>query len=179
MKYGQDNEDNAVRSLQESVNLKVRRCGLFVNPNIRYLAASPDGLIDDDGIVEVKCPASCKDLTPDEAIRMKKFPFWKLDKDGNTIVNKNHKYYFQVQGQLHITQKNYCLFSMWTEKGQKIEKIIRDQLFWQQKMEKKLEFFYFECLLPELVDPRFPRSMDIRNPPAIVEAQKKKIRMRL
>ncbi|GBN25053.1 hypothetical protein AVEN_65053-1 [Araneus ventricosus] len=77
MNYGQDNEDNAVRALQDSVNLKDRRCGLFVNPNIGYLAASPDGLIDDDGIVEVKCPASCKDLTSDEAIRMKKFPFWK------------------------------------------------------------------------------------------------------
>ncbi|GBO44251.1 hypothetical protein AVEN_72998-1, partial [Araneus ventricosus] len=58
-------------ALQESVNLKVRRCGLFVNPNIGYLAASPDGLIGDDGIVEVKCTESCKDLTPDEEIKMK------------------------------------------------------------------------------------------------------------
>ncbi|GBN42654.1 hypothetical protein AVEN_134328-1 [Araneus ventricosus] len=74
MKYDQDNEDNAVRVLQESFNLKVWHCGLFVNWNIGYLVASPDGLID-DGIVEVKCPALWKDLTPDESIRMKFFSF--------------------------------------------------------------------------------------------------------
>jgi len=33
------------------------------------LAAGPDGLIDNDGIVEIKCPASIKDMTPEEAIK--------------------------------------------------------------------------------------------------------------
>ncbi|KAJ8886979.1 hypothetical protein PR048_013193, partial [Dryococelus australis] len=31
-------------------------------------------------------------------------------------------------------------------------------------MEAKLCTFYIECVLPELVDPRFPRSMPIQNP---------------
>ncbi|XP_055947100.1 uncharacterized protein LOC129980744, partial [Argiope bruennichi] len=100
MKCGQENELNAIRALEENFNLKIQCCSLFVNTDFAYIATSPDGLIGDDGIVEVKCPASCKNISPDEAI---KFPFWKLNKDGKTTVNKNHKYYFQVLGQLHIT----------------------------------------------------------------------------
>lgn len=38
----------------------------------------------------------------------------------------------------------------------------------------KLKQFYFNCLLPELVDPRYPRSMEIRNPNYILEAKKEK-----
>jgi hypothetical protein len=38
----------------------------------------------------------------------------------------------------------------------------------------KLEMFFFNCLLPELVDPRHFRSMPIRNPTYILEAKMKK-----
>lgn len=42
-------------------------CGLFVDKMLMFLAASPDGLIDDDSIAEIKCPVSIKDYTPEEA----------------------------------------------------------------------------------------------------------------
>jgi len=35
----------------------------------------------------------------------------------NLILKKNHQYYFQVQGQLHITKINVCYFVVWTPKG--------------------------------------------------------------
>jgi len=38
----------------------------------------------------------------------------------------------------------------------------------------KLKMFFFNCLLPELVDPRHSRSMPIRNPTYILEAKMKK-----
>lgn len=36
-------------------------------------------------------------------------------------------------------------------------------------MFQQLKYFYFECLLPELVDPRLPRGMPIRNPREVEE----------
>lgn len=46
--------------------------GLFVNPSYPHLGASPDGLIRcaccGDGIIEIKCPYSIQDTTP-EALR--------------------------------------------------------------------------------------------------------------
>ena len=35
----------------------VQPCGLFLHPTHSWLAASPDGLIGDDGLLEIKCPA--------------------------------------------------------------------------------------------------------------------------
>ena len=40
-------------------------------------------------------------------------------------------------------------------------------------MEPKLSRFYFDSLLPEIIDPRTPRYMDIREPPYVIEAQEK------
>lgn len=38
-------------------------------------------------------------------------------KSEKLILKKNHSYYFQIQGQLHITQRNLCYFVVWTPKG--------------------------------------------------------------
>lgn len=79
-----------------------------------------------------------------------------------------------MQGQLHITQKVYCLFVLWIPSGIKIEKIERDDIFWENKMKKHLLDFYMECLLPELIDPRYPRSMDIQSLQTILNAVKER-----
>ena len=44
------------------------------------------------------------------------------------------------------------------------ENIGRDREFWSNKMLPNLQKFYFETLLPEIVDGRLPRSMEIREP---------------
>jgi len=36
-----------------------------------FIRATPDGLIDEDGLVEIKCPHSAADLTPEEGIEKK------------------------------------------------------------------------------------------------------------
>lgn len=40
-----------------------------------YLAVSPDGLIGEDAILEIKCPLSIKELTPEEAISQNKLKY--------------------------------------------------------------------------------------------------------
>lgn len=48
-------------------------------------------------------------------------------------------YYFQMQGQIHICQKNFCYFVVHSADWTKIQKIVYDEAFWSQKMVKKLE----------------------------------------
>uniref|UniRef100_A0A0A9Y9R7 Paired amphipathic helix protein pst1 n=1 Tax=Lygus hesperus TaxID=30085 RepID=A0A0A9Y9R7_LYGHE len=71
-----------------------------------------------------------------------------------------------IQGQLQITGRKICYFVMYTKEEPNIlVKIInRDDKFWDEKMAPKLESFFFNILLPELVDPRFTRSLPIRDP---------------
>jgi hypothetical protein len=49
---------------------------------------------------------------------MKKLiPFWKIKNDGNYEFNTNHDWYYQIQGQLHITNLKKCILAVWTEKN--------------------------------------------------------------
>uniref|UniRef100_A0A1B6E7F7 YqaJ viral recombinase domain-containing protein n=1 Tax=Clastoptera arizonana TaxID=38151 RepID=A0A1B6E7F7_9HEMI len=151
----------------------ISQCGLFIDAELNFLGATSNGLIDDDGIVEIKCPSSAKNMTPEEAILAKKFTFWKVTKTGEIgSVNENHNFYFQIQGQLLITHRKYCEFALWTPKGLKLQHIEKNDQLWNEKMKMKLEMFYMNCMLPELIDPRHTRTMVIRDPAYILQAQK-------
>lgn len=97
IKYGKSHEKSAIEQLQKQEGITVEKCGLFIDKDHFFLGASPDGLYN-EGIVEIKCPYSARNMDSEEAIRQKKINFWKLDGS----VNTNHDWYFQIQGQLHI-----------------------------------------------------------------------------
>ncbi|KAG8184902.1 hypothetical protein JTE90_017757 [Oedothorax gibbosus] len=75
MKYGRAHEEDALQDLQEAIGQDIRPCGLFVDKSMPFLGATPDGLTGTYGIVEVKCPPSCENLTPEDAVSTKKFNF--------------------------------------------------------------------------------------------------------
>ena len=175
MQYGRLHEQDALMHLKEHLNIKVQSCGLFINTELPYLGATPDGLIDEDGLVEIKCPSSCAEMTPEDCIKAKKFSFFIFKPDTKSIeINKKHKYYYQVQGQMRISDRKFCLFVLWTPLGVYVHKILRDEDFWDKYMESKLRKFYYDCLLPEIIDPRYTRGMPIRNPQYILDEQVKR-----
>lgn len=59
------------------MGLKVLPAGLFLDGEFNFLACSPDGLIKDQDILEIKCPYSAKDLTLQESVAQKKVKFWR------------------------------------------------------------------------------------------------------
>lgn len=162
--------------LSIQVSNEIRPCGLFIDPEIPYLGATPDGLINNEIIVEVKCPITAYKIGLDQAIAQKKVNFWVKDKLGTLQINKSHNWYYQIQGQLHVTRKLKCLFGVWYSESEplKTELIIRDDEFFEKKMRTKLCHFYLNCILPELLDPRHIRNMKIRNPAYILQAMKDK-----
>lgn len=54
--------------VERKLNIRVNRCGLFIDAQKPFLGASPDGLIENNGIVEIKCPFGARFLTPEDAI---------------------------------------------------------------------------------------------------------------
>lgn len=177
--YGRENEVVAKKDLETILKKPIRDCGIFIDAEHFFLGATPDGLLDNDGLVEIKCPYSAANMTPDEGILNKKIDFWSINKDGSIgSFKKKHKYHYQVQGQMKIAQKNFCVFAVWTPKGIKTETILFDKQFWEEQMFPKLQTFFYDCLLPEIVDPRHP-GRPIRNPQCIIDAQKKKKKTRI
>lgn len=161
MEWGLSHESVALAAYEESTGNKVEKCGLFVDLTRGYLAASPDGLVGEDRVLEVKCPFSVKHLTPEQAATSKKSFCSVLDSNGALKLRRSHTYYAQVQGQLMVTQRSVCDFIIWTPEGIAIEEIPRDDGYIND-MVAKLERFYLNNMLPELVDPRQYRSMPIR-----------------
>ncbi|KAL4718047.1 hypothetical protein ACJJTC_012087 [Scirpophaga incertulas] len=164
--HGIENEQQAIQQIQQQEKVVISPCGLFIDEMYPFIGATPDGLISDDIIVEDKCPITAAKIEFIEAVKGNKIQSLKYDKKTHQfVINKNSNWYFQIQGQLHITQRRLCLLGIWT--GEKspvhIEYIARDDDFWNQKMESKLVTFYMKCLLPELVDSRHTRGMAIRD----------------
>jgi len=164
MKYDRENEETVRQELAANLKKEIKTCGLFIDSENPYLGAFPDGLIDEDGLVEIKCLLSAEDLTAEEAIKTLPRLRAIFDRNNKNKLNRNHKYFYQIQGQLNITKRDYCIFVLWTPKSLKTVYVHRDKEFWQNRMLPLLKRFYYECMLPEIVDSRHNRHMPIRNP---------------
>ncbi|XP_076289824.1 uncharacterized protein LOC143213653 [Lasioglossum baleicum] len=177
--YGRKYEHTALEELASREGITITECGLFIDASIPYLGASPDGVIDDDGIVEIKCPYTAENVTPEEAIQSVQAVKTMFTDSTGTALRKTHRYFYQVQGQLHITGRKYCIFCVWTRKGIKSIRVDRDDEFWKLQMEPKLSRFYLNCMLPELVDPRRLRQRPIREPQYLLDEHAELMRKRV
>ncbi|KAL4097751.1 hypothetical protein QTP88_022473 [Uroleucon formosanum] len=109
MEYGKIMEDIARKKFETLTNFKVLNCGLFIDKDKPYLAASRDGLVGDTALLEIKCPLSIKDTIDIQvAVDNKKIPYITIV-DGKMKLKKDSSYYYQVQGQLKITKRKHLL----------------------------------------------------------------------
>ncbi len=163
-RYGSCMEDTTVKEYETyqhqhgHPNLKVNGCGLFISLNDPWLAATPDGIVDDPsddvtqtlGLLEIKNPYSLCDQSLEEAVSKQKS--FCLEK--NTYkLKQRHDYYYQIQIQLYCTDRLWCDFVLRTDKELHVERIYRNEV-WLDTILPKLRTFYFSALLPELACPR-------------------------
>ena len=121
MQRGIDLEPEARLEFEFYTDLDVQEVG-FIEYN-DFIGVSPDGLIGDDGLIEIKCP--------NDSI------YFKL------LLNDNIKpeYIAQMQMQMYVTDRQYCYFVSYNpnfEKSLYIKKINRDEEM-IDKLKKGLE----------------------------------------
>lgn len=118
------------------VNLKVEECGMFLDRKRIYLGASPDYLIScdccGDGVMEVKSPLTTPTFL------------------GDGKLKENHNYFAQVQGQMLLTGRTFCDFCVYTKTTFTVERISMNTQYCE-KLVEKLDFFFINYLLPELI----------------------------
>ncbi|KAK3924298.1 Reticulocyte-binding protein 2-like protein a [Frankliniella fusca] len=152
---------------------KIQNCSFFIDTEMPYLGASPDGLLDNSAVLEIKCPFTAyESKSKDEAMQSGQIKYLRRDEDGNIKLRKDDNYYYQVQGQLHITKRDRCVFVVYAKEWEHIEEIERDDEFWNNEMRDKLERFYKEALLPEIVMPLYQYRLekkDIREARSVIE----------
>jgi hypothetical protein len=75
------------------------------------------------------------------------------ENDQKLKLNKKH-FFFQIQGQLFVTQRKYCDFIVWTSKGINVETVetivvrVGDQFM--KNILPKLKHFYFKSTVQSL-----------------------------
>jgi len=92
MQHGIDHEDDARNLYFVSRELPIDEEGFIDHPSIPYSGCSPDGMVSDDGLVEIKCPNTATHI---EYLRTKKVP---------------NKYLYQMQWQMACTGRKWCDF---------------------------------------------------------------------
>ena len=126
--YGTYNEPIAITDYEQETKNTVIATGFHEYDT--WLGASPDGLVDEDGLIEVKCPYGMRDKNPTEFIS----------------IDYQTGYFSQVQMQLHVTNRQWCHFYQWSAHGYMIEKVWYNPLYIDNIL-PKLEVFYEKFLI--------------------------------
>ena len=92
MQWGTEQEPFARAAYEIATGQMVEECGFVPHPMIDNAGASPDGLVGDDGLVEIKCPSTA---TMIETLLTQKVP---------------SKYITQMQMQMACTDRQWCDF---------------------------------------------------------------------
>lgn len=154
LRWGLENESKAkqqyiVKMRATHSSFEVKDTGLHIKTMYPYLGASPDGLITcnccRDGVLEIKCPYSVRHLSPTSA------PYLcSTSTNSECRLSRTHDYYYQIQGQMGITDRSYCDFVCWTPQDIFIERIKFDHQFFEE-MEAKLQRFFVSVIFPRVL----------------------------
>lgn len=92
MQWGTEQEPFARAAYEMKADILVTEVGFIHHPNILNCGASPDGLVGDDGLVEIKCPNTA---TMIDIVLTEKIP---------------SRYFAQMQLQIACTERAWCDF---------------------------------------------------------------------
>jgi putative phage-type endonuclease len=95
MQWGNEQEPFARAAYEAHTGQMVEEVGFIQHPDIEDAGASPDGLVGDDGMVEIKCPSSSTALE-----------CWLIHAQGGNPVDA--KYYAQMQWQMRCADRSWC-----------------------------------------------------------------------
>lgn len=142
---GKDCELIAIKQY-ESFGIKIDKCGFIIMKKNPCLGASPDGFIGNDTILEVKCPWNQRfSLINNETV-----PYLQIDGRGNLSLDPLHPYYFQIQGQMMVTNRKFANLLVFSFIEFIIINVIRNESFIAD-MEEKLMTFYNDYFKPALL----------------------------
>lgn len=92
MQWGTEQEPMARTAYEIAHSVMVDQVGLILHPEIKRAGASPDGLIGDDGLIEIKCPNTATHI------------------EYATAGKPPTKYLLQMLWQMECTGRQWCDF---------------------------------------------------------------------
>ncbi|XP_047130217.2 uncharacterized protein LOC124810062 [Hydra vulgaris] len=171
MKHGINNEFHAKAKFKQIFRKSHKNCkfndpGMTVMKSHPFISVTPDMEIEclchGSGLVEIKCPASIigKVPHPENYAHIE-------EANGIISLKKNSEYYFQIQGQLGVTQKKYCYFFIFSFHGNLTVRVPFDEEFWSYMIDN-LNWFWRSQIAPELLDNEVEKNIKLINEEDII-----------
>ena len=143
MQHGTETEPLARAAYEALRDVLVDEVGFVPHPSIQMAGASPDGLVGDDGLIEIKCPNTATHI--------------------DTLLSETvpTKYYTQMQFQLACTGREWCDFVSFdnrlpTELQLFVKRVSRDEMY-IKLMEAEIVQFIAE------LDDKINKLMKVKN----------------
>jgi putative phage-type endonuclease len=116
MQHGTETEPLARAAYEALRDVLVDEVGFVSHPTIEMSGASPDGLVGEDGLIEIKCPNTATHI---ETLLSESVP---------------NKYYTQMQFQIACTGRKWCDFVSFdnrlpTELQMFVKRVPRDEMY--------------------------------------------------
>lgn len=123
--WGEDHEPIALQAYSSHIvdqSKAIQLVGFVPHPTMAWLGGSPDLLIGEDGMGEIKCP-----------FNQQVYP---------TIP----PYYMaQMQGLLQITNRQWCDFIVWTPEHLNVRRVQRSDEYWDWLHVRLADFWVWVC----------------------------------
>jgi putative phage-type endonuclease len=143
MQHGTDTEPLARAAYESRYDVLVDEVGFVPHPSIEMAGASPDGLVGDDGLLEIKCPNTATHI--------------------DTLLTQTvpSKYNTQMQFQMACTGRSWCDFVSFDNRLPEelqlfVKRVPRDDVFIKQTEDAIVKF------LAEL-DEKINKLMKVKN----------------
>ena len=150
VKFGLNQEKVALEQFKQRMRFDVvKKARFFISKAYPHLGASPEGIVpaselNDEAPVEVKCSYANRFSGEPPNYLYKVASHFKLRRD--------HKYYYQIQGQLYCTGLEMCYLVVYTFPRLFIVRVYKDSNFCNHHMIPKLNEFYYQYFKPLIVD---------------------------
>lgn len=137
MQWGIDTEPYAISEYEMRYDVSVKPVGFIQHPMIDGFGASPDGLVGDDGLIEVKCPNT--------STHVRTLQTGEIDP----------RYYAQMQAEMMCTERLWCDFVSFDPRLNRwpSQKLFVKRVFWDDAFvpEAEAAVIAFLCELLALV----------------------------
>lgn len=116
MERGVEHEQDLVFAYEVATGCVVDEVGLVVHPAHDWLAASPDGLVADRGVLEGKCPATIR-------------------------AELSAAHFVQCQAQMECADRDWCDYVQWADGEITITRVARSTEFFDMALPLLREFW--------------------------------------
>lgn len=153
IKYGKDLEHTAFKVYKAKRNPLMKKCGFVLCSTDPWMGVSPDGVDPLNKILlEIKCPVRGAEHGVDWLINECKATRAYVKKVDSTLeLNRNHKYFAQVQLAMHVLHISECDFIVFSKHDNDfvIIEVGYDDTFARHLIET-LRTIFFTYMLPQI-----------------------------